>query len=297
MSRRFRVIISGIIILIISISGYYILFLYPDQETEDWKEITIYNNENSVYNGYTQSELAEYLALVLNVTPLKSKEMEPHHGTTWYRFYYQNNTRVVITLNNGRFWDPDGRPFQVYTKTSVGINITDDPSKPGEMIFNIWKRFLGYLNYQLMENDYNLTTESHSKSSWKVNLRQICNNNISLMNTGIVGKIGKENSRINSLWIEDWSIIKIQKPISITFENAKNIICNETLNFTIEKKLLNFSGYMFISDHVYYYFKYDHFLDYEVNNYTLYKFYIDVENGVLEYDKAHITKAEGYEFI
>jgi hypothetical protein len=278
-----------IIILLISISSYYFLIIYPNQKTDDWEEITIYNNnENSVYNGNTQSELAEYLAEVLNVTPLISKEMEPHHGTTWYRFYYKNNTTVIIVLNDGRFWNPMGRPFEVRSKKELGINITEDPLRAGEIIFDIWKNYLGYLNYQLEENDYNLSIESHGPSSWKVIIRQICNNNISLKNTGMVGIIGKENSRIRDLWINDWSIIKIQKPISISFENAKNLICNETLNFTIDRKLLNFSGYFYRSGSVYYTFEYKELIDNDEYNYLQYDFYLDAVNGELEYNQAHV---------
>ena len=55
MLKKYKVIIVGFILFIISFSALNIYILYQPQETESWDEVLIYNGENSVYTGYSQS--------------------------------------------------------------------------------------------------------------------------------------------------------------------------------------------------------------------------------------------------
>jgi hypothetical protein len=311
MLKKYKGIIAGLIFFIMSFSAFYIFILNQSQETEDWEEIIIFNGENSVYTGYTQSELADKLAEVMEVTPIVSKETETHHSETWYKYYYQKDTSIIIALDGNLFTETDNyliRMESVNEPTTIFLN---DSSEAVEIVFKIWERFLGTLNIQLEENDYNISVKSRSTRGWRVFLRQTYNDNFPLMNTGIVAEIEREYKGISSLNIFEWSNKKIEKPILISIEEAKDIICNEIPDISINRSMLNLSGYKYISENVYYNFNYEIPVDNgsdtimivfsdsknengaEINDkneqWVGYNFYVNVETNELTFSKYGIS--------
>ncbi|UCH89580.1 MAG: hypothetical protein JSV49_02730, partial [Thermoplasmata archaeon] len=260
MKRIFIIILLTLIILIPTALYIRIISLDSDDEewgedSDDWDNVIIHHGEDSVYNGYTPSELAEKLASSLDATPLKSREQESHGGVTWYRYYYQN-TSIAIRLIKEKFCTFLGAPIEIHGGKNPEINISNNPSKAIDSVLDIWKEFLNSLNYQLAENDYNINLES-SISNWKVYIRQTCNDNLSLKNTGIKVNMEKETSRISSISLFEWSKIKIERNIPITMADAKDIIINELQEYPISRSELNYTGYIYFSDNVHYYFKYE----------------------------------------
>ena len=257
MLKKHNGIIAGLIFFLITFSAFYIFILDQPQKTKSWEDVIISNGENSVYTGYTQSELADKLAESVEVTPLVSKETETHHSETWYRYYYQKDTSIIIALDGNSFTETDNYLIRMESVNEPKILILNDSSEAVEIIFKIWERFLGTLNIQLVENDYNISVESHGTQGWRVFIRQTCNNNFPLKNTGVVAEIENEYKGISWLNIFEWSNKKIEKTILISFEEAKDIICNDTPDISINKSMLNFYGYKYISEGVYYYFNYE----------------------------------------
>ncbi len=322
MFNKYKIIIAWFILFIILFSALYIYVLYQPQETESWDEVIIYNGENSVYTGYSQSELAEKLAAAAEVTPIISKEKDPHHGTVWYKYHYQNNTSITITIRDNSFWELDEQLIKWRSRRQPTVLILNDSSEAVKIVLNIWERFLNSLNCQLAENDYDLSvipsTDGLSSDiwGWRIIIRQTCNNNIPLENTGIVTNIGKEYSGISWLNIYEWSKVKIEKPFLVSFENAQDIICNETPVISINRSMLNFTGYRYISENVHYYFNYEVPFDNEtdttavlfiISSYTIdkngtvideytyeqwicYDLFVNVENGEFKFEEHCISK-------
>ena len=313
MFNKYKIIIASLTIVIILFSSFYI-FLHTAPKKSD--EVIIYNTENSVFNGYTAKDIAEKLAHASGEGAIISEYTETHHATTQYRYKTDYNGTIDIFLNRDHFFYIPGAPIELYSKINPGINITDNPSKAGDMVFGIWKRFLNSLYIQLNENDYNISVKSHGTSSWKVIIRQTCNGCIPLIGTGVVAHIIKESSKINTLSIYEWLSVIIEKPILTSFEKAEDIICNETPDISINRSKLNFTGYRYISENVYYYFNYEVPVDNEtdttavlsvVSSYTTnengtmidnhtteqwvgYTFYINVESGEFKFKEYGIYK-------
>jgi hypothetical protein len=261
MLKKFKFIISGSIIFIILFSLYFTIFL---NEPEESNEIRINNDNNSIFNGYTPKEIAMKLALAAGEGAISLKYKE-HHITTHYRYKTQYNGTIDIFLDEKELYNIANAPIILYSKINPGINISDNPSKGIDLIFGIWERFLDSLNYQLTESNYNISIDPYANWSGKVIIRQTCNDNIPLKNTGVVANIIEEDSRISTLSIRDWSSIKIEKNISISLDECENIIENETSEISINRSKLNFTGFIYFDENVYYDHNYEVPIE-EVNN-------------------------------
>ena len=309
---KYKIIIASLTIVIMLFSSFYIFMQTAPSKSD---EIIIYNTENSVFNGYKAKDIAKELAHAAGEGSIISEYTETHHTTTQYRYKTTYNGTIDIFLNRDHFFYIPGAPIKLYSKINPGINISDNPLKAGDIVLGIWKRFLDSLNVQLYENDYDISVKSHGTWGWKVIIRQTCNDNIPLIGTGIVAHIIKESSKINSLSIYEWSNIKIERPILTSFENAIDIICNETPGIS-NRSMLNFTGYRYISENVHYYFKYEAPVDNEtdttailstVSSYTVdengtvidkytyeqwigYSLYVNVESGEFKFKEYGISK-------
>ncbi len=288
MLKKYRFIVFGLIIIFILFSLFSTIILNTPQKTE---EPRIQAGENSIFNGYIPSELAENLAIAIEANPLISEEKENHGGVTWYKYHYQDDYAIEISLlENGSFWTPQSVPFNMYRSYNQGthyINISNNSSKATELVLNIWKRFLNNLDYQLNENDYNISMMSWSSESWawKVFIRQVFGDNIPLMNTGVVAHIEKETSRINTLSIYEWSRKKIEKNTSISFEEAKDIVYNNNQVSSTNRLMVNFTGYLYSSGDVHYRFLYlQEGLNENNPGWKVYRFYVNVETGKFQYN-------------
>ncbi len=278
MFNKYKIIIASLTIVIILISSFYI-FLHTAPSKSD--EIIIYNTENSVFNGYRAKDLAKELAYAAGEGSIISEYTETHHTTTQYRYKTTFNSTIDIFLDRDHFFDITNGPIKLYSKINPGINITDNSLKAEDIVLGTWKRFLNSLNVQLNENDYNINVKSHGTWGWKVIIRQTCNNNIPLENTGIATYIRKEYSGISWLDIYEWSKVKIEKPFLVSLDEAQDIICNETPVIS-NRSMLNFTGYRYISENVHYYFKYE----IPVDNWT-------VTTAVLYYGSGYTTDKNG----
>jgi len=275
------------------------------------ERIGFFHEKNSVYNGYDYVDIVEKLAEAAEVTPLISNEEDDCCGKVMYNYYYQHNCTIRLFLIYYDFLvETDSNSLMtMYGGIKDNINISDDSQKAVDLVLNIWTRFLGSLNHQLNESEYTTDVYSHGKV-WKVIIQQLCNGNISLENTGVNATVWKENSRISTMEIYGWSSIKIEKSLKISIEVAKEIIDYELRNNSINMSRLNFSNYKYINGDVHYYLTYEepignytnaskstniviigvesNEIEYEMEYWNEYHFYVNVETGTLQYE-THIS--------
>jgi hypothetical protein len=259
------VIISMLIMLILS---YFPLREYFSDD-EEWTEIVINEGDNSIFTGCKPSDISESLAVALNVTPLISKtQKDMACCITVYKFYYQNDTTIMIHLDekSRSLFTIFGSPIRLSGDLDLGINISVDPMGLTEKVGNLWKKFLNGFNIDLMDDDYDISISSLNENMWKVYVRQTCNEIYPLKNTGMTLTIG-DNSEISLLKIDEWANIDINREFLIDDNKAKNIIDNEIPELNINKTELNFTGFTYFGDDVYFHFKYE----YEFDNDSVYQ--------------------------
>ena len=315
MQMRFKILLSGLIIVIIIFSLYSIFIIQTPSSKFD--DIKINNGENSIFTGYTTSEIAEKIANAFDLGPLRSKNLETHGGiTSWYKYYYKNDASIYITvdISSKSLWPGIGSSIRMYGGKRSYDEITNNTSQSADFILSAWKQFLNGLNYQLNDDSYNFTYKPWRENGLDLKIRQICNNEIPLMNTGMDAYISQEDSQINNIEIDEWSRIKIERNISVSLTECKNIIQNGTPDISINKSKLNFTGFIYFDENVYYFHKYEIPID-EVDNishiihiggsiiisengtmieteyeqWVGYNFYVNVETNELKFSKYGIN--------
>lgn len=319
MQKKFKIFLSGLIILMIILSLYFTSIISPPSSNKD--DVVINNGNDSIFTGFTTSEIAGKLSAALDLGPLKSKELETHGGiTSWYKYYYKNGASIIITvdISSKSLWPGLTSPIIMHGGKNSYDEITNDTSKIMDFILTAWKQFLKDLNYELKDEDYDINYEPWSDSGIKVKIRQVCNNEIPLLNTGMNVHISQEESQINTIKINEWSRVKIERNISISLDECKNIIENETSEVSINRSKLNFTGFIYFNENVYYYHNYEVPIE-EVNNlsgfirinssnliniendtiiekveneyeeWVGYKFYVNVETNELTFSKYGIN--------
>ena len=300
MRKRNKIIISSLIILVILFSAWY---LYPLDKSRKWEDVKIDNGEDSIFTGFTTSEIAENLATAFDFGPLKLKELETHCGTSQYKYYYKNGVSISIfvDISSKSLWSHTSfnSPIIIHGGKNSCDEITNDPSKTTEFILSAWKQFLDGFNYQLNDEDYNITYKSWRESGLNVKIRQVCNNEIPLMNTGMDIHISQDDSQINTIKIDEWSRVKIERNISISLDDSKNIIENEIQETSINRSKLNFTGFIYFDENVYYYHNYEVPIE-EVNNLSGFiqissSNIINIKNGTI-IEKVKYEEWVGYKF-
>ena len=311
MLKKTKLIISLLIISMVLFSIYFMIFIIKPEESN---ETIIKNDENSIFNGYTPREIAQKIATAVDEGKIISEDMETHHSNTLYKYETQYQSAINIHLYKNEFFGISGAPISFYSNKVPGINISNNPSKGIDLVFGIWERFLNSLDYQLTDDNYNISINSQPNWSGRVYIRQTCNNNIPLSNTGVSANIIEEDSQINSMRIYDWSRIKIERSTNVTFDDSINIITSNTPNVTYNRSDLDFKGYSYFSEKVHYRFNLEIPLNstkdkskilmaYSATTYENgttvynkmeqwigYNFYINVENGEFESNEYGLSK-------
>jgi hypothetical protein len=308
-----RIVIAIILFTLVTLSIYYFQILQNISDHEEWKEVSIDNGENSIFTDSGPSEIAENLAFSFNITPLISK-MQEDQGCyiTKYKFKYQNNTSINFFVNTKTksLWSIFDSPITIYSDIDLGINISADQESMLEEITFIWKRFLNGFNIELMNYEYNITVKSLNNNDWEIYLRQTCNKNNPLLNTGFIITIS-ENSVISTMNIFEWSKKEVEREFVINIDEAKDIIYRVVSKLDINKTKLNFSGFIYLNDNVYFKFEYEYKIDneskyvpvirimsYDENGTVIEKtikkntfhFYVNVENGEFKCNDYGILK-------
>jgi hypothetical protein len=301
--------------MIIAVNLIYFQYFDNPGDNEELEEFVIDHGENSIYTGYYPFEIAESLAIAINVTPIISKEQETHGGVAQFTYNYQSDTKIqIITDRTSKsLWKVKGSYIDIFSKK----NITIGKLNASEIAFKFCERFFNDLGYKFIVNDYTINI---SKYDWgcKIRIRQICNDNLILTNTGLSMDL-KSDYTLESINFYEWSKEKINKNISISLTESTNIIYKEIQDVQINKSMLNFTGYSYFSDNVFYHFVYKvkdtnvtHRIigivtplddtGYRIENITAenltlmfdkwigFNIYINIENGELIYKKYGITK-------
>lgn len=281
MGRRITVLIIISMSIILLISYFQLQEYFSDDDR--WTEIIIDEGDNSIFTGHKPSEIAENMALALNVTPLDHKiQKDQACCITEYRFHYQKNTTIIIFIEekSRSLWSIFRSPINIYCNLDLGTNISADPVGMSEKVENLWKTFLKGFDININDDDLNISFRALNENRWKMYIRQTCNDIHPLKNTGSILTID-DNKIIDNVDIYKWSKVKIIRDFVIDDDRARDIIDNEIPELNINKTQLNFTGYSYFSDNVYFYFRYY----YEFDNDSIYKpgiliFYTD-KNGTL----------------
>jgi len=316
---RIRFFLSCLLIMILFLS--LLQFKAPEPQDPNStptipRGMRVIHEKYSVFSGFYQSELVEKLAEAAEVTPLKSYEVDKCCCDVWYKYYYQYNYSIQLELDiDGRLGETwVGSPIVMFGGIKDNVNITNDSQKAMDMVLNIWKRFISSLGYQMDETDYIIDVESLNYS-WMVTIKQTFNDNNSLENTGVRANVIKETSRISRMEIYTWSARKIEKPIEVSLEDAKEIIEYKFDECEINISKLIFNNYTLRAGEVCYNFisetlvwdesdteeiKIVHISttyydengmvnesSYETEHWKEYFFYVNIESGELEYDVHH----------
>jgi hypothetical protein len=254
-----RTIAIIILILVLTINISYFYFSQDSSEQEEWEEITIDSDENSIYNGYKPSEIAENMAMALDVTPMISREQEKQcGGCTMYTFRYQNNTSIRITTitTSQKLWSPAGAPITISSDKETDFNVSSEPEKAAELFVRFWQKFVNNLGFDLEDKSYNFSITPHTYGAKKVTIRQNCNNIIPLLNTGLRSYLN-DNSELGYISIYKWSNETIEKNVAVSLEESIEIVSEEIPEVQINRSLLNFTGYSYFNETVHYYFNYE----------------------------------------
>ncbi len=219
------IILIIIIFLILSIR-FFILFTPNINNDNNKYDSTIFEQSYSIYNGSDPEIIAENLAIALNESPIKLKDIENCCGTKLWSFDLHNDNHFSIETkklenNNSILLD-----MRLTQSTYNEKNLSYDADYAKNIVVNFTERFLKTFDVELGD-DYTISVSSwHKNSSWRVNLYQIYKGKF-INGSGFHAIVDRENGEIRTMDFGDWFDPKniIEEQISI--DDGKIIIYNE----------------------------------------------------------------------
>jgi hypothetical protein len=295
-------ILSLCLVLLISFSySSVIQYINREKPVEDGKD--------SIYTGYTTSEIASKLASVLGKEKLLNSEIERHAKIwTWNKFYYENLSIQLVLQRQQMFWWPDAEPISIHIKDEASQPNPVGSTEAEKIVYTLWNNILKKFDIDLKDTNYILILNSSDLQSktWRIEIRQTFNDGTPLMDTGLVAWVDKNSSEIRTIEIYEWLDTKIMRPVKVSLSDAQDFLrlninaknssvmhINSSMsagktwhnysmyNVTIkERSDLKFDGYMYSVNRIFYILYFDLQTTEQDHHYTSrYYYHINIENG------------------
>jgi hypothetical protein len=191
------------------------------------REKPVENGKDSIYTGYTPSQIASNLAKVLGKEELLRTETERHAKIwTWNRFYYENLSIEIVLQRQQAFWWPDGEPITIRIKDESPQSVPANSTDAENIVFTLWNKILRKFDCDLNDTGYAIISNSTDIESkrWKIEIRQTFNDGLPLMNTGIITWVDKNSSGISTIEMYEWLDTKIMEPIIVPLSTAQEFL-------------------------------------------------------------------------
>lgn len=172
-------------------------------------EPVLSENENSIFEGYRPSEIANKVGEVVFEKRYIKRDVESHADLKWFKYSFGGGSGIEIVTRAERYiWSPDSYSFTVYGKNSKIIDFTQGLPNITELIIDTWDKILGKFGYRL--DDYHYAVEVQDwgligSESWKAEINQKFNDTEILLDTGMVMVISKKDYYMSNINIKRWT--------------------------------------------------------------------------------------------